>query len=90
MQKVMTMYLLSDGDRDAIHADLNRLVALRENARKALKGASLNLAQRESCKRALPALEDKIKTLNEKLTADRLLRDCDECNIPKHYQDRPR
>jgi hypothetical protein len=35
-------------------------------------------------------LDGKIKMLNEKLIADRLLRDCDECNIPKHYQDRSR
>jgi hypothetical protein len=90
LQKVITKYLLSDSERESIQADLNRLMALRDNAHKALKGASLNCARRESCKKALPALEDKIKTLNEKLIADRLLRDCDECNIPKHFQDRPR
>jgi hypothetical protein len=74
----MTKYLLSDIERDAIRADLNRLTVLRDNAHKALKGASRNLMQRESCRKALPALEDKIKTLNEKLIADSLLRDCDE------------
>ena len=58
--------------------------------KKALTGASLKPAQRESCKKALPALEDKIKTLNEKLIADRLLRDFDEYNILEHFQDRPR
>ena len=84
LQKVMTKYLLSDSERDEIRAYLNRLIALRDNTHKALKGASLNLAQREYCKKALPSLEDKIKTLNEKLIADRLLRDCDECKIPKH------
>ena len=90
LQKVMTKYILSADERDAIQADLNRLIALRDNARKALKGASLKLEQRESCKKALPALEGKIKMLSEKLIAARLLRDCNEYNIPKHYQDRPR
>jgi len=55
-----------------------------------MEGATLSLAQRESCKKAIPVLEEKIKRFNEKLMADRLLRNCDECNIPRHYQDRPR
>ena len=90
LEKVMTKYILSADERDVIQADLNRLIALRDNVHKALKSASLKHEQRESCRKALPALGGKIKMLNEKLIADRLLRDCDECNIPKHYQDRPR
>jgi len=43
LQKVITKYILSANERDAIHADLNRLIALRDNAHKALKGASLKL-----------------------------------------------
>jgi hypothetical protein len=86
----MTNYILTANERDVIQADLNRLKALRDNTHKALKGASLKHEQRESCRKALPVLDGKIKMLNEKLIADRLLRDCDECNIPKHYQDRSR
>ena len=53
LQKVMTKYLLSDSERDTIQADLNRLIPLRDNAHKAIKDASLNCAQRGSCKKAL-------------------------------------
>jgi hypothetical protein len=90
LEKAMMQYALSDSERDAIQAELSRLIELRDKAHEALKGASLNLGQREACRKALPALVNKIKTLNEKLIADRSLRDCDECNIPRHYQDRPR
>ena len=53
LQKVMTKYLLSDSERDATQADFNRLIALRDNAHKALKDTSLNCAQRESFKQGL-------------------------------------
>lgn len=81
---------MSDGERESVQADLDRLITLRDKARKAMEGATLSLAQRESCKKAIPVLECRIKKLNEKLLADRLLRHCDEYAIPKHYQDRPR
>ena len=86
----LTKYNLSESERNAIQDEYNRLAALRDKTRAALKGASLNPAQREACRKALPALEGKIGLLNQRLIADRLLRDCDECNIPRHYQDRPR
>lgn len=86
----MSRYTLSDDERESVRADLDRLIALSDRARKAMEGATLSLVQRESCKKALPVLEEKLKRLNEKLMADRLLRNCDECNIPRHYQDRPR
>lgn len=86
----MSRYTLSDDERESVQADLKRLTALRDRTRSAMEGASLSLAQRESCKKFVPVLEEKIKRLNEKLMADRLLRNCDECNIPRHYQDRPR
>jgi hypothetical protein len=89
-EKIMNRYLLSDDERVSVQSDLDKLVVLLKRARTALEGATLSLAQRESCKKAVPVLEEKIKRLNEKLMADRLLRNCDECNIPRHFQDRPR
>jgi hypothetical protein len=90
LEKIMSRYVLSDDERESVQADLERLTALRDRAKSATEGATLSLAQRESCKKSVPVLEEKIKRLNEKLMADRLLRNCDECNIPRHYQDRPR
>jgi hypothetical protein len=90
LEKVRSRHFLSDSERESVQADLDRLITLRDRAKKAMEGATLSLAQRESCKKAVPVLESKIKKLNEKLLADRLLRDCDDYSIPKHYQDRPR
>ncbi len=89
LKNSLTKYNLSENERVAMQAECNRLVELRDKTRNALGGALLNPSQREACKKALPVLEHKVKLLNEKLIADRLLRDCDECKIPKHYQDRP-
>jgi uncharacterized circularly permuted ATP-grasp superfamily protein len=90
VRKAMIRHILSEEERTAIQADHDKLIVLRDRARKALKGASMNLSQRETCKKALPAIEEKIGKLKERLMADQLLRNCDEYNIPKHYQDRPR
>ena len=90
LEKVRSRHFLSDSERESVQADRDRLITLRDRAKKAMEGATLSLAQRESCKKAVPILESKIKKLKEKLLADRLLRDCDDYAIPKHYQDRPR
>ena len=46
---------MSDGERESVQADLDRLITLRDKARKAMEGATLSLAQRESCKKAYPS-----------------------------------
>ncbi len=86
----MMSHMLTEEDRKAVKVELDRLSLLKDNAKKALEGGLLNSSQREACKKALPSIEKKIRELRERLIADRLLRDCDEYNIPKHYQDRPR
>ncbi len=83
-------YNLSDEEREAVQAEMDRLTGMRDKARNALKGGLLSLSQRENLKKALPALEMKIKGLNEKLIADRLLRNCDDYTIPRHFQDHRR
>lgn len=51
---------MSDEEREAVRADLARLVVHRDQANNAMKGESLSLAQRESCRKAAPIPEEKI------------------------------
>ena len=55
-EKVKSRYTLSDDERESARADLDRLTALRDRARKAMEGATLSLVQRESCRKAVPAV----------------------------------
>jgi len=86
----MNWHLLSDDECEAVHADLCKLVTLKNQVKNAMRGASLRLAQRESCEKAAFIPEEKIKKLNEKLMVASMLRDCDQCNILRHYHKRPR
>lgn len=52
----MSRYALSDDERESARADLDRLTALRDRARKAMEGATPSLVQRESCKTAVPVV----------------------------------
>ena len=51
---------MSDEEREAVRADLARLFVHRDQANNAMKGESLSLAQRESCRKAAPIPEEKI------------------------------
>lgn len=59
-RKIINRHPMSDEEREAVRADLARLVVHRDQANNAMKGESLSLAQRESCRKAAPIPEEKI------------------------------
>ncbi len=89
LKNSLTKYNLSENERVAMQAECNRLVELRDTTRNAIDRRIAESFTTRGLQKSPAVLENKVKLLNEKLIADRLLRDCDECKIPKHYQDRP-